>query len=976
MRILALFILLFCFWASPAAVSITVASDGSGKFTSIQKAIESLPVNSTEDRIILIKNGIYKEKIFIDRHHLIIRGESIPVFGLNKEKFESSINSNSVIIISSISRDEWRCENIDDWGAAVVNVRAKDIKLENITVINDFGYKLKQEYSINCTAGGNKEIKKDGHQFALRCMPTTQRVEVIHCNFYSRGGDTVSPWDVDQGSFYFADCTMEGGVDFYCPRGWAYAERCHFICYNLHAAIWHDGTTHEDSKSVLKNCSFEGARGFKLGRYHRPAQMFILDTKFSEDMADATIYPVFKDSTIKWGHRIYYFNTHRKPKDFKWHKNNISKKLAKQINRDWTLGRAWNMDYPVVNNAVIDSAAERILLAQTFIGGWPKVLVGKQPINYNESWTPEYVSTALRQRWNNEATIDNQATTREIKYLAIAYQKTNNESYKISIEKGIKYLLKMQYANGGFPQYYPDTQGYYKYITFNDGATIHVMEVFKEIVDGSPMFSHLSEETKKAVQSAYFKGLECILNTQLIFNGKKSIWAAQYHHETLLPAKARAYEHASYASAESVGVIQFLMKIKNPSPEIKDAIHGAISFLDRLKITDMQVLAAPSSLGHEMLKEKSPGAPLWSRFYELNSLKPVFSGRDGIIKYKLAEVEAERRDKYKWYGDWPVTLYDKYILWNKKWVTPSMDGITGSRDSSYRIETAWNDVQKVHPQVTFPILNLKIRIKESLNVMYTSYSNRSLSLNVIEPLNTKVKNKKSIMIIHGGGWRTGNKDMHNDLARSLANAGYTCFLPEYRLSTEALYPAAVIDLMNAIQWIKNYAKTSELDTAGLTIMGFSAGAMLASLIGQKPNVNQFYSDTSVYSSLSMVSSLVNMDGILAFIHTESGEGDDTKRTSAATHWFGYNKLQRPDIWKEGSALTHAGAQSPPTLFLNSSVARMHAGRSDYLNILNKHNIYNEVHEFEGAPHSFVFFQPWYDPMVSKILQFLDHVYSK
>jgi pectinesterase len=55
---------------------------------------------------------------------------------------------------------------------------------------------------------------------------------------------------------------------------------------------------------------------------------------------------------------------------------------------------------------------------------------------------------------------------------------------------------------------------------------------------------------------------------------------------------------------------------------------------------------------------------------------------------------------------------------------------------------------------------------------------------------------------------------------------------------------------------------------------------------------------------------------------------------------------------------------------------MHAGRSDYINILNEHNIYSEVHTFEGAPHSFCLFDPWFDPMVKYIDEFLKKVFNK
>ena len=52
---------------------------------------------------------------------------------------------------------------------------------------------------------------------ALRTMNCT-RLKAINCHFRSLAGDTVSPWETENGMWYFKDCVMEGGVDFYCPR--------------------------------------------------------------------------------------------------------------------------------------------------------------------------------------------------------------------------------------------------------------------------------------------------------------------------------------------------------------------------------------------------------------------------------------------------------------------------------------------------------------------------------------------------------------------------------------------------------------------------------------------------------------------------------------------------------------------------------------------------------------------------------------
>jgi pectinesterase len=88
--------------------------------------------------------------------------------------------------------------------------------------------------------------------------------------------------------YYFKDCIMEGGTDFYCPRGWAYAENCTFINIVPGAAaiIWHDGSKDQNMKSVLKNCSFKGATPYRLGRYHHEANFYLINCSFDKNLLD------------------------------------------------------------------------------------------------------------------------------------------------------------------------------------------------------------------------------------------------------------------------------------------------------------------------------------------------------------------------------------------------------------------------------------------------------------------------------------------------------------------------------------------------------------------------------------------------------------------------------------------------------------------------------------------------------------------
>lgn len=306
---------------------LVVAKDGSGNYKTVQEAINSLSDSSAVARSIYIKKGIYKEKIFIKKNNLVLEGE----------------DRTNTVITAAIARDEWRCDHIDDWGVATMNVGANDITLKNLTVANSYGFDFLEDRVVACpadTVNKQRTVTKGGHQMALRTMGCT-RLKAINCYFKAYAGDTVSPWEVENGMWYFKDCVMEGGVDFYCPRGWAFAENCEFIANTGSAAIWHDGSRHEDSKTVLLNCRFKGYDGFLLGRYHRDAQFYLINCLFADNMKDAPIYRVSTTNNIQWSERIYYYNCHRKAGDYTWFNNNISKELVQKINAQWVFGERW-----------------------------------------------------------------------------------------------------------------------------------------------------------------------------------------------------------------------------------------------------------------------------------------------------------------------------------------------------------------------------------------------------------------------------------------------------------------------------------------------------------------------------------------------------------------------------------------------------------------------------------------------------------
>lgn len=294
-----------------------VAKDGTGNFSSIQQAIDSIPSHPSRRYIILVKNGIYNEKIFIEKSFITLIGE----------------DRDRTKIVYAELRSIWRTTHHDDWGAAVVNIKngVTDLIFKNFTIHNNYG----SLYAIT------------DHQFAIR--GGGNRIIIVDCNIIADGGDTVSLWNSMDGMYYHKNCYFEGYVDYVCPRGWCYITGSKFYGHNKNASIWHDGSNNEDQKFVIRNSTFDGVPGFALGRFHRDAQFYLIDCKFSKNMADKAIY--FKTSepfiTLQWGgKRIYFYNCHGDSIDYSWHADNLHSaqvvRSSKEITPAWIFKGKWD----------------------------------------------------------------------------------------------------------------------------------------------------------------------------------------------------------------------------------------------------------------------------------------------------------------------------------------------------------------------------------------------------------------------------------------------------------------------------------------------------------------------------------------------------------------------------------------------------------------------------------------------------------
>jgi PelA/Pel-15E family pectate lyase len=320
--------------------------------------------------------------------------------------------------------------------------------------------------------------------------------------------------------------------------------------------------------------------------------------------------------------------------------------------------------------------ADNIVSFQTPAGGWTKNVdmtshpraPGEQFAHGNLSRYPGSgdFDASLERDWNYVGTFDNDATTTQLEFLArviTARSENGTKPYQKAFLKGLDYILAAQYPNGGWPQVWPLQGGYHDAITFNDGAMGHILVLLSKIASGDRNYAFVPVSVRKHSRDSAERGIACILATQIRANGRATVWCQHHDALTLLPCSARNYEMPCQASGESAGLVLFLMDLPHPNPAVIAAIRNAVEWLEKTKVLNVEYRRGQN--GPELVEAPGRG-PLWARYYEIGTDRPIFGDRDKTIHDTLAEISAERQRGYRWYSDAPRDTLARYPAWKAK----------------------------------------------------------------------------------------------------------------------------------------------------------------------------------------------------------------------------------------------------------------------------------------------------------------------
>ncbi len=322
--------------------------------------------------------------------------------------------------------------------------------------------------------------------------------------------------------------------------------------------------------------------------------------------------------------------------------------------------------------------ADVIVSFQTPAGGWSKNMSFSgelrkpgQPYaadNLNKYPSADDFDTPKDPKWNYVGTLDNDSTNTELRFLAKVQALTpgkDGDAYRASFLKGIKYLLAAQFPNGGFPQVYPLEGGYHDAITFNDNAVSESAETLTWAADGKGDYAFVPADMRRQAGAAAAHALQCILISQIVINGRKTIWAQQEDALTLKPVSARNYEPGALAASESADLLDYLMSLPKPSVELKASITAGITWLKGAAVYGFEYTGGRGVEGGRQLKAKDGAGPIWARYYSVTTEKPIFGDRDKTLHDSVNEISLERRNGYAWYSNGEQKTIEGYAGWAK-----------------------------------------------------------------------------------------------------------------------------------------------------------------------------------------------------------------------------------------------------------------------------------------------------------------------
>jgi acetyl esterase/lipase len=243
----------------------------------------------------------------------------------------------------------------------------------------------------------------------------------------------------------------------------------------------------------------------------------------------------------------------------------------------------------------------------------------------------------------------------------------------------------------------------------------------------------------------------------------------------------------------------------------------------------------------------------------------------------------------------------------------------------------------------------RVAIEEG--VVFGKGGGRELRCDVFTPP-ADVRNRRGVLLVHGGGWRQGDRSQLRGYGVLLGRRGYTLVACEYRLSGEAKWPAQIHDVKAALRWMRAESGALGIDPARIAISGNSAGGHLALVAAGTPNLPAFEGMGGNEGTGTEVAAAIAFYPPVTLAPDPSRLATNPGLRAALEELFGTDFEH--EVARQASPLTHAHGAFPPTLLI-------HGNRDELVPAEESFRMYRalaevgaevELHMFNGVPHAF------------------------
>ena len=238
------------------------------------------------------------------------------------------------------------------------------------------------------------------------------------------------------------------------------------------------------------------------------------------------------------------------------------------------------------------------------------------------------------------------------------------------------------------------------------------------------------------------------------------------------------------------------------------------------------------------------------------------------------------------------------------------------------------------------------RVTIERDVVVGTGGGRELRANVYRPPG-QAQEAASVLLVHGGGWASGDRGQLHGYGILLGRLGYLCVACEYRLTGEAPWPAQIHDVKAALRWMRANAGDLGIDPAKISVSGNSAGGHLSLMLAGTQDMPDFEGDGGHASAGTTVAAAIAFYGPAILATAAGGE-----LSAPVAALLGANASQ--EALRSASPISYANRDFPPTLLIHGTKDELvpHEASLRMHRALDEAGAPAELHLYAGAPHAF------------------------